>query len=55
MADLRLICKDCKAEFIFEQGEQDWYAEKGFSQPKRCPDCRLLNRQRKEQREANRA
>ncbi|MEG0570482.1 MAG: zinc-ribbon domain containing protein [Oscillospiraceae bacterium] len=39
--DKTLICKDCGNEFIFTQGEQEFYAEKGFeNEPQRCKDCR---------------
>ncbi|MDO6354609.1 MULTISPECIES: zinc-ribbon domain-containing protein [Caloramator] len=41
MMDKNLICKDCGKEFIFTQGEQEFYKEKGFeNEPKRCPECR---------------
>ncbi|KMT20896.1 zinc-ribbon domain-containing protein [Clostridium cylindrosporum] len=41
MADKTIVCKDCSKEFIFTEGEQAFYAEKGFeNEPKRCPDCR---------------
>ena len=40
MADKTLTCKDCGAEFVFTEGEQAFYAEKGFSEPTRCPECR---------------
>lgn len=39
--DKKLKCKDCGAEFVFTAGEQEFYAEKGFSnEPTRCRDCR---------------
>ena len=48
MTDKTLNCKDCGVEFIFSEGEQAFYAEKGFTnEPLRCPDCR---RARKQQR-----
>ena len=48
MADKTLVCKDCNAEFIFTEGEQAFYAEKGFeNEPQRCQECR---RARKQQR-----
>lgn len=51
MADKTLVCKDCNNGFIFTQGEQDFYKEKGFeNEPQRCPDCR---RARKQQRNNN--
>jgi ssDNA-binding Zn-finger/Zn-ribbon topoisomerase 1 len=52
MADKVLTCKDCSAEFIFNESEQAFYKEKGFeNEPQRCPDCR---RARKQQRNDNR-
>ncbi len=39
--DKILVCKDCSGEFVFTAGEQEFYAEKGFStEPQRCHDCR---------------
>ena len=41
MADKTLICKDCSKEFVFTDGEQEFYKEKGLqNEPQRCPDCR---------------
>ena len=41
MADKTSVCKDCGADFVFTEGEQQFYAEKGFdNEPQRCPDCR---------------
>ena len=41
MADKTLVCKDCGADFVFTEGEQQFYAEIGFdNEPQRCPDCR---------------
>lgn len=41
MEDKTLSCKDCNAPFTFTVGEQQFYAEKGFTnEPTRCPDCR---------------
>jgi len=52
MPDKTLTCKDCGSEFIFSEGEQAFYKEKGFeNEPQRCPDCR---RARKAQRRGNR-
>ena len=46
MADKTLQCKDCGAEFVFTEGEQAFYAEKGFeNEPARCRECRS-NRKR---------
>ena len=46
MADKVVVCKDCKSEFIFSEGEQEFYKEKGFdNEPQRCPDCRRAKKQ----------
>mgnify|MGYP000844599600 FL=1 len=50
MADKTIVCKDCGKEFVFTEGEQEFYKEKGFeNDPVRCPDCR-----RKRKAEKNR-
>ena len=41
MEDKKLVCKDCGKEFIFKVGEQQFFADKGFPDPIRCPECRL--------------
>jgi len=39
--DKTLTCKDCGREFIFSASEQEFFAEKGFTnEPGRCPECR---------------
>lgn len=44
--DKTLTCRDCGAEFVFTAAEQDFYAEKGFTnEPGRCPDCRRARKQ----------
>ena len=41
MPDKTIVCKDCGSEFVFSEGEQEFYKEKGFeNEPIRCPDCR---------------
>ncbi len=40
MADKTLTCSDCGMEFEFSEREQAFYAEKGFTEPRRCPSCR---------------
>lgn len=48
MADKTLVCKDCNTEFIFTEGEQAFYQEKGFeNEPQRCPDCRKARKQQR--------
>ena len=38
--DQTLVCADCSAEFVFTGSEQDFFAQKGFSAPRRCKSCR---------------
>lgn len=39
--DKVLVCNDCNKEFVFTAGEQEFYAEKGFTnEPKHCKACR---------------
>ena len=40
MEDKTLTCADCSQPFIFSAGEQQFYQERGMSEPKRCKDCR---------------
>jgi CxxC-x17-CxxC domain-containing protein len=50
--DKVLICKDCGCEFIFTAGEQEFYAEKGFTnEPQRCKPCRQARKNGGAQRE----
>jgi CxxC-x17-CxxC domain-containing protein len=45
-ADKTLTCRDCGAAFTFTAGEQEFYAQKGFSnEPTRCPNCRQSRKQ----------
>lgn len=43
--DKTIICKDCGKEFVFTAGEQEFYAEKNFSEPVRCKECREARKQ----------
>ncbi len=41
MQDKTLTCRDCSREFVFTAGEQEFFAQKGFTnEPSRCPECR---------------
>jgi CxxC-x17-CxxC domain-containing protein len=48
MQDKTLTCNDCGQAFTFTASEQEFFAQKGFSTPGRCPSCRAA---RKAQRE----
>lgn len=43
--DRYLTCRDCNCEFVFSVSEQEFFAEKGFTnEPGRCPDCRAARK-----------
>lgn len=43
--DRSITCADCGQEFSFTAGEQEFYAQRGFTEsPKRCPSCRQIRK-----------
>jgi CxxC-x17-CxxC domain-containing protein len=42
--DRALQCADCNRTFTFTAGEQEFYTERGYSEPRRCPDCRAARK-----------
>jgi len=42
MPDRILICQDCSREFVFTEGEQEFYKEKGLQNESITP-CTLSN------------
>ena len=45
--DKNLVCKECGSNFVFTASEQEFFAEKGFTnEPGRCPDCRRARKER---------
>ena len=52
--DQEIICcePNCKQPFLFTAGEQAFFAEKGFTPPKRCKPCREAKKAEKQVREA---
>lgn len=38
--DRTIVCSDCRTEFVFTESEQEFFASKGFTEPRRCPACR---------------
>ncbi len=40
-----LVCRDCGRSFAFTVEEQEFFAQKGFTNdPARCPECRAARR-----------
>ena len=43
--DRTLSCQDCSAEFTFSADDQQYHADKGYTnEPKRCPSCRAARK-----------
>jgi CxxC-x17-CxxC domain-containing protein len=42
--DKTLVCQDCGTSFTFTDEDQRYHAEKGYTEPKRCPSCRANRR-----------
>ena len=49
MGDRTLTCRDCGQAFVFTEGEQAFYLERGFSEPQRCQACRAARKQQRNQ------
>jgi len=45
MESKTLTCQDCGKQFEFSAEEQQFFADKGFAEPKRCPQCRSAKKQ----------
>lgn len=41
------VCVDCELEYTIDVREAEFYHNKGFDLPKRCPECRKIRRQNK--------
>ena len=42
--DKTLTCADCGQEFTFTSSEQQFYADRQYSEPRRCPECRAARK-----------
>ena len=43
--DKTLTCRECGREFTFTAGEQEFYAQRGYTnEPGRCPECRAARK-----------
>jgi hypothetical protein len=49
--DQTRTCADCEQEFTWTGGEQEFFHEKGFTDPpKRCKECRQARKADRDQR-----
>jgi CxxC-x17-CxxC domain-containing protein len=51
-SDKTLTCADCGQEFVFTASEQDFYAQRGFTEPRRCASCRASRKAARQASEA---
>jgi CxxC-x17-CxxC domain-containing protein len=42
--DKTLTCADCNVQFTFTASDQEFYADRQFSEPRRCPSCRAARK-----------
>jgi CxxC-x17-CxxC domain-containing protein len=42
--DRNLTCVECSSEFVFSADDQEFHAQRGYQDPKRCPSCRQARR-----------
>jgi predicted ATPase len=47
-ADKILVCRQCGKEFHFTGAEQEFYTQKGWTEPGHCPQCRSARRKRED-------
>jgi CxxC-x17-CxxC domain-containing protein len=43
-ADKIVTCSDCGQEFTFSASEQSFFADRGFTEPRRCSSCRAARK-----------
>lgn len=49
MSDETINCADCKSDFVWTEGEQQFFEQKAFKKPRRCRECRQKRRADREQ------
>lgn len=42
--DQEIQCADCGTSFVFNAEDQEFFQTKGYSAPKRCPQCRAARK-----------
>ncbi len=42
--DRNLTCVECNSEFVFNADDQQYHADRGYQEPKRCSSCRQARR-----------
>jgi hypothetical protein len=49
--DKHIKCVECGYEFLFTAGEQAYFSEKKFNEPKRCHACREIKKRNQTKQE----
>ena len=55
MSDVVITCNRCGRSFVWSEGEQRYYKERGLHPPKRCEPCRAKHKNEFAAREQRRA
>jgi hypothetical protein len=51
LVDKKMVCIECKKDFVFTKGEQEFFLKMRYAAPLRCADCRKARkRDRKRKR-----
>ncbi len=45
---MTIQCSDCRQEFTFSVGEQEFFADRNLMPPKRCRDCRAARKAKRD-------
>lgn len=53
LSDKTIVCCDCGREFEFTAGEQRFFQENNYNEPRRCRGCRRIKKERKMKEESN--
>lgn len=49
--DRHIKCVECGYNFLFTAGEQAYFDEKKFADPKRCRQCRMIKKRNQSNQE----
>lgn len=49
VTDKTISCKICGEDFTFSSGEQEYFAERNLSEPKKCKSCAKKAREQRDQ------
>lgn len=47
LVDKKIKCVDCKKEFDFTIGEQEFFLKKAYVDPRRCKSCRKIRKNKR--------